>query len=142
MNRFTDKVRKTETCWLFEGGIGKSGYGVFWLDGKSISAHRFAYELWIGELPEGAMVLHSCGNRTCVNPAHLRLGDHAENMRDMVQHGKHLRGERHHFTPLTKDDVRDIRASYDTTKRLARRYGISTTAIYNIKARKSWKHVK
>lgn len=73
MDRFWNKVEKTDTCWLWTAGTAR-GYGLFWLNGKMRLAHRVAYELEVGLIPEGMELDHvkeRCGNRNCVNPAHL-----------------------------------------------------------------------
>ena len=71
MERFWNKVNKTEDCWTFEASGNKWGYGQFWYMGKYIGAHRFSYMLEHGELPEGKDIHHICRNRRCVRPEHL-----------------------------------------------------------------------
>lgn len=76
--------RSGSECWPWTGSIGSGGYGAFSIRGKQLTASRRAYELTFGAIPEGLFVLHSCDNRPCCNPAHLRVGTHTDNMRDMV----------------------------------------------------------
>lgn len=93
--------RDDETgCRNWTGTIVRGGYGRIVArsaEGKriQIAAHRAAYETWVGQIPNGMMVLHSCDNPRCINPDHLRVGDHADNMADKVarqrcrnQHGR------------------------------------------------------
>lgn len=70
-DRFWSKVNKTETCWLWTGTVQRSGYGYFTLDRRERRAHRVAYELLVGEIPEGHGLHHHCEVKLCVNPAHL-----------------------------------------------------------------------
>jgi len=69
--RFWEKVEKTIACWLWVGGKSGSGYGNFWTGTKQVGAHRYAYELLVGPIPEGLELDHLCRNRACVNPDHL-----------------------------------------------------------------------
>lgn len=90
--RFWDKVRKghTSECWLWVGGT-KRGYGRFWYNGRAQYAHRVAYMLERGTVPDDVVVRHTCDNPTCVNPRHLVLGTQTDNVSDMVERGRQSR---------------------------------------------------
>lgn len=88
MDRFWNKVNKTDTCWLWTGCTNGIGYGLIRIDTKLYSTHRFSYELHFGKIPVGIHVLHSCDNPLCVNPEHLFLGNQKDNMRDMMNKGR------------------------------------------------------
>lgn len=81
VERFWAKVLKTDTCWLWTGAL-KRGYGHFYLSrGKTVAAHRFAYELIVNSVPDGLELDHGCKVKRCVNPAHLEPVPHIENSR-------------------------------------------------------------
>lgn len=79
MDNFWPKVQKTDTCWEWTSAVGRNGYGQYKHDGAMRLAHRLSYEMTNGTIPEGLQVDHTCHNRTCVNPAHLRLASNAMN---------------------------------------------------------------
>lgn len=81
MDKYIHKIEKTKTCWNWKGTLSK-GYGKVYVQGnKSKSAHRFIYEMLVGEIPEGFELDHLCRNRSCVNPKHLEPVTHLENVR-------------------------------------------------------------
>lgn len=85
-DRFWQKVNKSEGCWEWTASLGSSGYGqvrVGGVDGMVAPAHRVAYELTHGTVPRGMDMDHTCHNRSCVNPAHLRAVSHKENMENL-----------------------------------------------------------
>jgi hypothetical protein len=85
--RFETKVIQIpfSDCHYWIAGVSADGYGWFGVNSKKPDkAHRVAYRLYVGEIPEGLFVLHSCDNKLCVNPAHLRLGTQSDNMRDLA----------------------------------------------------------
>lgn len=93
ISRFWSKVDKTSGCWVWTASRSGNGYGQFRLDGHNRPAHRLAWELTHGAIPEGAFVLHECDNPPCVRPDHLFLGDQSLNMADMAGKGRHWRHE-------------------------------------------------
>lgn len=75
-------------CWLWEKAVDRGGYGVVRPDYDLLRAHRLSYEIYNGKADERLYVLHRCDVRCCVNPDHLFLGTHADNMQDMVRKGR------------------------------------------------------
>jgi|SRR6185312_13275164 len=80
-----------QECWEWTGALNSDGYGAFW-HGRNVNSHVLAYEIFKGTIPRDMHVLHGCDNRRCCNPEHLRLGTHAENMKDKVVRGRSWRG--------------------------------------------------
>lgn len=78
------------SCWVIDGWHQKHGYGLFQFRGEQKLAHRVAYELFVGPIPDGLHVLHHCDNPPCCNPTHLWLGTHADNMADMARKGRQV----------------------------------------------------
>lgn len=89
--RFEKKINKTETCWLWTATArSPMGHGGFYFKRKTLQAHRFAYEIWNGKIPDGLLVCHKCDNPPCVNPDHLFLGTHRDNTEDRINKGRIL----------------------------------------------------
>lgn len=148
--RFWSKVKAVGGCWEWTASVRTTGYGSFRFDGEMRSAHRVAWEIVNGPIPDGdgyhgVCVLHRCDNRLCVAPHHLYLGDHAENMNDMVAKGRHVppgrKGEDHPTAKLTEKDVRAIRADPRFQKDIGDEYGVSQATVSYIKSRKKWGHI-
>lgn len=79
-SRFWSRVNKTDSCWLWTGGLNNTGYGVYKAYGKAYFSHRFSYELLVGPIPEGLVLDHLCRVITCVNPEHLEPVTQHENI--------------------------------------------------------------
>jgi hypothetical protein len=141
-----DRSGGPDACWAWTRHQSKSrGYGRFRLDGKSEEAHRVAWRLTYGPIPDGLCVLHRCDNRPCVNPKHLFLGTIADNQADMVAKGRSPRGERQGRSKLTAEQVHAIRralADGVTQKELARQYGCSPSNIGLIRHGTNWSWLK
>lgn len=143
--RFTRFFEAPPTgCWEWQGARFGSGYGQFYAGRDSagkrmnIHAHRFAYELRHGAIPDGLHVLHHCDNPPCVNPDHLFVGTRSDNMQDMFVKG---RGRPAGKAQLTTDEVDAIRAALqagEQAKKLAREFGVSIGLICAIGRGEVW----
>jgi hypothetical protein len=125
-SRFWGKVdiQHIDKCWNWKGYINSDGYGNFSVDGKRRwHAHRVAYILTFGDVPEGIKVCHKCDNPSCANPNHLFLGTQKDNVQDAVRKGR--MGTR----KLTKEEKDYIKKSSKVAKELAIELGVSGAAI-------------
>lgn len=143
-------------CWVYKGARDRRGYGRpgRLTGGKNgrFYAHRRAYEIYIGPIPAGMLILHRCDNPPCCNPDHLFLGTDADNTADKIRKGRSgCDGERNVHAKLTEDAARVVKAEYrfwregsikrSNAKELASRYGVCTGVITAIIARRTWKHI-
>ena len=143
------EVRGPDECWPWQAASTTKGYGIYTrgkLGKRRVYAHRYAYEMLVGPIPDGMFCMHKCDNPSCVNPKHLTVGTCSDNLRDMVMKGRSSRGEKRWCAKLTEDDVRAIRTRYATGKvstySLAGEYGASQSAIQLVVHHKTWKHVE
>lgn len=145
-------VNPKSGCWEWQGSK-RNGYGRTIVgsrkDGtrKSVAAHRIAYEVWKGEIPEGYEVCHKCDNPSCINPDHLFVGTRQDNIDDRERKGRNVVkiGEEQARSKLTKKAVKDARweRAYAGTpfQQLADRYGVSKKTMQNAIKGVTWKCV-
>ena len=130
---------ETDDCILWKYGVSPYGYGQVGVDGKLIRAHRLALLKTVGEPPEGKpYALHSCRNKACFNPRHLRWGNQAENMADRVKDGTSSIGELHGRCKLKEAQVLSIYMDGRRHRIIAEEYGVVRRTIGDIKSGKSW----
>jgi len=153
--RFWESVEIGETdddCHIWTGHRNPKGYGRLHVNGKNIMAHRFAWILKNGPIPDGKIICHSCDNPSCVNWRHLWIGTHADNIRDRDEKGR--------AAPLTTgkakrmqlsmarsrrrygdNEIRDIRNSQHSCRELGKRYGCNPSMISLIRTYKAYADV-
>jgi hypothetical protein len=130
--RFMAKVSiRKNGCWIWKASR-RGKYGCFSYKSKAIDAHRWSYLRWNGHIPEGMFVCHKCDNPLCVNPEHLFLGTHEENMKDASRKG------RLNQRKLTERQVFNIRMSNLSNQQLARKYGVWDSTIRRIRKYETW----
>lgn len=133
-------------CWLYTGYTDAAGYGSFWLNGRMHPAHRVSLFIHRGDWPPEC-ALHACDNRRCVRPSHLFEGDQKANAADREAKGRGVIprrcGAKHPFAALTEVQVRDIRSALasntESQSSIARRFGVTRSAINSIKNGYTWR---
>ena len=150
IERFEAKVSRGAGCWEWAAFRQHQGYGQFHTgregDRKMSYAHRVAYEIYVGPIPKGLLVLHRCDNPPCVRPEHLFVGTTMDNIRDRDAKGRQNgpKGETHHSAKLTAKDVREIRRrshAFGEGIELAMEFGVSNCTISKIVLRRTWKSI-
>lgn len=142
----TEPASDGSGCLLWASLLFRDGYGQFSVDTRPVRAHRWIYQKHHDVvLTKDQWVLHSCDNPRCVNVAHLRVGSHIDNQRDMVSRSRSCHSEKNVKAKLTSDQVQSIRAEYArggvTQKELGRRYGVRQQTISWITSGKHWTRV-
>lgn len=136
-------IQKQLDCWIWTGVTDKDGYGRTWYQGRgNVLVHRLMYELSIGPIVSGMLILHNtnCVSRACVNPAHLRQGTHKENMEDVAKTGS-KKGTKNPNAKLTEYQVNKIRrmnASGISVNELSLTFNVSRRTIHNVVNGRSW----
>ena len=129
-------------CWLWIGATVTCGYGIYTAHGEK-NAHRVSWVMCHGPIPNGLHVLHKCDRPECVNPEHLKLGTHQDNMRDLREKGRAYgaAGEANRSAKLTEAQVLKIVDDTRSARRIAQEYGVTDAAIQGIRQGRTWKHI-
>lgn len=131
-------------CWNYTGYIAYNGYGQLWARGRNRFAHRVAYDLVVGDIPNGIEVCHHCDNRRCVNPSHLFLGTRLENEQDKDKKRRRPVGEEAYNSKLREEDVPKIRELINrgdmSLRAIGRLYNVANESIRRIRDGVGWRH--
>lgn len=143
-DRLLDKVspEPNSGCWLWTGAVVTGGYG-FIVRGQrradAIHAHRASYEVFKGHVGD-KQVCHACDNRACVNPDHLFLGTHQDNMNDMKAKGRSAWQNNTRQRRLTVEQVLEIRSRRKSLTEYARAYGCDLSLISRVANKKAYRN--
>lgn len=156
VDRFEEKIDKTNYCWNWKANKNNMGYGMIRLGGLQPKklAHRVSYEIKNGKIPDGVCVLHKCDNPACVNPEHLFLGNKKDNYYDMVKKGRRVLGRnpnnnppisygeshpRAKFSNKEANEIRILLSEGYTARGIARALKVDKGIILKIKHNKTYK---
>lgn len=143
LRELVDKT--TDDCILWPLGVSSAGYGKVKYQKRTRGTHVVALELTSGPKPaDKDVAAHSCRNKSCVNPRHLRWATHSENHMDKWRDGTAIAGERNHNAVLTVELVRAIRqraASGESDAAIYRDMGLDRGTVRDVISRRTWRHV-
>lgn len=144
LDRFLSKVKVDEKsgCWLWQAAKNADGYGHFGVASSTPrKAHRVSYALFVGEIPAGMQVCHSCDTPSCVNPAHLFVGTAQDNMDDRGSKGRTAVGVRNGKSRITPEIAGYIRVSPLSERSLAAELGVHRGTVNAVRSGRTWKEV-
>lgn len=132
-------------CWNWNKGKSDRGYAEISINARKERANRISYQVFIDEVPPHLFVCHTCDNPGCVNPDHLYLGTHQDNVDDKLDRDRQPRGEEIKLAKLTEKDILKIRAlwkeGFMSQESIAREFGVCQTTISRVILRQTWTHV-
>jgi hypothetical protein len=143
--RIDSHTDKSGNCWEWTASK-RNGYGRIKVDKSMLSVHRLVYEMTNGKISKEMSVCHKCDNPSCVNPDHLFLGTHSDNMRDMVSKNRRdSKGSKNGRSLLTEPSVRIIKKllleGFMLQKDIASKFNVSISTISGINQDKTWRHI-
>lgn len=151
MKRLWHKIKKVGDCWEWQGARTEKGYGRLSINNRDKRAHRVAWELTYGPIPQGLLVCHHCDNPSCINPNHLFIGTHQDNINDAIKKGfpngwssGGQSGEKHPQAKLniiTVKKMRELHKKGMTERKLAKMFHIGRTQAHRVVARIHWKDI-
>lgn len=151
LSRLLSRVQKCPLsgCWLWTGAVNPKGYGHLRFNRKDLIASRASWTAHRGPVPDGLLVLHRCDVPLCINPDHLFLGTHRDNVADMDAKGRRVvvvqRGESNCKAKLDVHQVRRLREEFAcgaSKSALSRKYGVNRQAIKHAVEGVTWSHVQ
>lgn len=142
--RFWDRVDASGECWEWTAGKNSLGYGKISIDAKNVYAHRLAYILAYGFIPNGLFVCHHCDNPGCVKPSHLFVGTQSDNLKDAASKGRIPQGTIHWNSRLVENDIHEIRRLHSlgvSQPLLAKMWKICQPQVSKIVYRVQWRNI-
>lgn len=149
-DRFFKKVKKSSYCWNWIGAkCGKRNdmlnkYGYLTMNKIQFKAHRVSWVIHNGKIPNNLHVLHKCDNVTCVNPSHLWLGTHQDNMRDKLKKGRNCKGSKHPRARLNEKSAKFIKNNIGKIRiiEMSKILKVTFNTVWKVVNGYSWNHIK
>jgi len=147
-NRLLKSCFFKNSCWIWKGPYVKFGYGKTTIKNRTITTHRASWIAFKGDIPKGLQVLHNCphgDNPACINPDHLFLGTHLDNMRDKIKKNRSNipKGEASNKSILNNIQIKEIKRlkGLESSYKICDRFGVAASTIRAIWSGKTWKHI-
>ena len=142
MKEIKFKVKKNGCHICTSHCVDEEGYVICTKKGKTSPIYRFIYRFYKGEPKKGMVIRHTCDNRKCINPEHLIIGTHQDNVRDRVARGRSAKGLKNGRSKMTRQAVLKVYNEKKTSRtELARRYGVDRQVIRKIQIGETWRCV-
>lgn len=143
--KLTFYVDQSSGCFVVTSHpIDHDGYPLITFNLKHYKVHRFIYINCFGDVPTGMIVRHKCDNPACINPEHLEVGTHQDNLRDKMERERQAKGSKIGISKLKENQVREIKALFDTqlVSEIAKTYHVNWTTIKSIKEGRTWAWIR
>lgn len=138
----TKYYESEDGCWVYEGRLDSHGYGQMTVAGKAHLVHRLSWVIHNGPIPENMFVCHKCDYKPCINPEHLFLGTHQDNMTDMVSKDRQAlhQGMDNGRCSISELTARSIKANLDkSNQQLSSEYNVPISIVRNIRSGAAWR---
>lgn len=129
LERFLSRVKVTDSCWEWTGYRKNGRYGTIYFGAESFQAHVISHILYIGPVDPGNVVMHSCDNPSCVNPAHLSQGSLKDNMQDCLAKGRFRKPARYKLSEESVTEITKLLSQRVTQRVIASKFGVTQAMI-------------
>ena len=138
-----EKQDQPDGCWIWRGSTKKRGYGQINVAGCQLGTHRVAHELWVGRIPEGLSVMHTCNNPRCCNPAHLCVGTNKQNVQYSGACGRPAKTNAAKLRPCDAAEIKWLALNTDKTQAaIGKLYAVDARTVSDIKKGDTWAHIE
>ena len=136
-------VKQENGCWQWQGSTMPAGYGHISVSRRMRGTHRVAYELWVGPIPEGLTVMHTCNNPLCCNPAHLCIGTNRQNIQYSGAWGRRAKPYAHKLRPRDAAEIKWLALNTHKTKAaIGKLYAVDAKTVRDIKKGDTWADIE
>lgn len=133
-------------CWIWTASVNKAGYGQISMPGRPMLAHRVCWEFYKGPIPNGKFICHKCDTPGCINPDHMFVGDHRDNMQDMRNKGRapkveSAKGDKNKSSKISNETALAIFNAEGPQREICKTFNVSRSTLQAIKYGRQWSSV-